>query len=69
MATYNITKTRKGWTITKDGELLAGHYQSEQAALMSLAFGLWRNITDDELITEDMVAKAVAKMSLSDIEP
>lgn len=65
MATYNIPKTRKGWTITKDGELLAGRYQSEQAALMSLAFGLWRNITDDEPITDDIVAEAIAKIALN----
>ena len=67
MANYNITKTRKGWMITKDGERLAGLYQREQVALMALAFGLWRNLEFDELVTEDMIAAAVAD-KLSDTE-
>lgn len=61
MSTYNITKTRKGWVVKKDGERLAGLYQREQFALISLAFGLWRSFENDQFVTEDMVAMAVAK--------
>lgn len=68
MSTYNITKTSKGWTITKDSVLVAGHYQHEQAALMALAFSLCDQlaaIAGDGLIVEDMVVEQVSRMVVS----
>ena len=68
MATYIIENTLKGWMITKDGQELAGCYQHEQIALMALAFGLCDQLSaeaSDGVITEDMVAEAIAKIAIS----
>lgn len=69
MATYIIENTLKGWMITKDGQELAGRYQHEQIALMALAFGLCDQLNaeaGDEVITEDMISEAIAKIALED---
>lgn len=69
MATYVTENTPKGWMITKDDQELAGRYQHEQIALMALAFGLCDQLNaaeaGDEVITEYMVAEAIAKIALS----
>ncbi len=66
MATYIIENTQKSWMITKDGQELAGCYQHEQVALMVLAFGLCDQLSmqaGDGVITEDMIAEAIAKIA------
>lgn len=68
MATYVTENTPKGWIITKDDELLAGRYQHEQIALMALAFGLCDQLSaeaGDGVVSEDMVAEAIAKIDIS----
>ena len=71
MATYIIENTLKGWIITKDGQELAGCYQHEQIALMALAFGLCDQLSTqagDGVVTEDMLATAIANIDFSDTE-